>query len=127
MVMKNVKIALTVVAFSFCTLAAASVSDQMRAIGKSIGAAETSQTSEALTPELQKIRAAAEAAMKEALPAKVAGKPDDVVKDYQKGYTLLIEQADQAIGFSKAGKLDEAKALLAKMKDTRNEFHKKYR
>ncbi len=127
MVSKTVKVVLAIAAFSFCTLASASLSEQMRAIGKGIGAAEASTTSEVMTQELQKVKAAIEASTKEALPPKVSGQSAEIIKDYLAGYAQLSAQADQALGLSKANKLNEAKAVLVKMKDTRGEFHKKYR
>ena len=70
---------------------------------------------------LQKVHA------KEQIPPDFKDQPADGPerKAYVEGLDTLIKQIDDTIGLLDAGKLDEAKAALDGMTQTKREYHKK--
>lgn len=112
--------------FTAPVLAANPVKNDMKAMGKSMRAASEAGDAASMKAELTKLREYSVHA-KEQVPPDFKDQPADGPerKAYVEGLDSLIKQIDGAIGLLDAGKLDEAKAALEGMGQTKKEYHKK--
>ena len=98
----------------------------MKGMAKSYKAATKADDAAALKQALTKMREYAVKAQGEVPPDfkdQAADGPER--KAYVEGMTKLIKQIDDAQALLDAGKLEEAKAATAAMKQTRSEYHTK--
>ncbi|ECC1695652.1 cytochrome b562 [Salmonella enterica subsp. salamae] len=108
--------------------AMASLQSDMQILAKNLAVIEKSNDAAELKRALQNMRSATLTAREEiplSLYGKKASSPE--MKDYQQGYDVLISQIDLAVGLVDKGKIAEAKAVAEKLKETRNNWHMKYR
>ena len=112
--------------FTAPVLAANPVKTDMKAMGKSMRAASEAEDAASMKAELTKLRGYA-AHAKTQTPPDFKDQPADGPerKAYTEGMTKLIKQIDDAQALLDAGKLEEAKAATAAMKQTRSEYHTK--
>ena len=98
----------------------------MKGMAKSYKAANQADDAAALKQALTQMREYAVKAQGEVPPDfkdQAADGPER--KAYTEGMTKLIKQIDDAQALLDAGKLDEAKAATAAMKQTKSEYHTK--
>lgn len=102
------------------------VKSDMKAMSKSYKAASKAEDAATLQQELTKLREYAVKAQGE-VPEDFKSEPADGPnrKVYTEGMTKLVKQIDDALALLAAGKLDEAKAATAALKETRKEYHTK--
>ena len=102
------------------------VQTSMRAMGKSLAAAEKADTAAGMQKELSVLRETIVAAQKQ-VPEKLKDQPADNPKRavYIEGMGKLLTETDRALALLKENKLDEAKAVLATIKSLRGEYHQK--
>ena len=102
------------------------VKSDMKAMTKSYKAASKAEDAASLKQELTKLRAYAVKAQGD-VPEDFKNEPADGPnrKVYTEGMTKLVKQIDDALALLAAGKLDEAKAATAALKETRKEYHTK--
>ena len=102
------------------------VKTDMKGMAKSYKAATKADDAATLKQELTKLREYAVKAQGE-VPPDFKDQPADGPerKAYTEGMTKLIKQIDDAQALLDAGKLDEAKAATAAMKQTKSEYHTK--
>lgn len=102
------------------------VKADMKGMAKSYKAATKADDAATLKQELTKLREYAVKAQGE-VPPDFKDQPADGPerKAYTEGMTKLIKQIDDAQALLDAGKLDEAKAATAAMKQTKSEYHTK--
>lgn len=102
------------------------VQTSMRAMGKSLAAAEKADTAAGMQKELSVLRETIVAAQKQ-VPEKLKDQPADNPKRavYTEGMGKLLTETDRALALLKENKLDEAKAVLATIKSLRGEYHQK--
>ncbi len=112
--------------FTAPVLAANPVKTDMKAMGKSMRAASEAEDAASMKAELTKLRGYA-AHAKTQTPPDFKDQPADGPerKAYVEGLETLIKQIDDTIGLLDAGKLDEAKAALEGMAQTKKEYHQK--
>lgn len=129
MLLKPVKVLLVAVSLMTCGMVvAAELEDDMDALAKNYGLFTKAQTADAAIAALEQMHKAATDA-KSGVPVKLEDEPANSpkLKEFQAGIQDLIAEIDKATVLAKAGKLDEAKAEAAKMKETRDVNHKKFR
>ena len=102
------------------------VQTSMRAMGKSLAAAEKADTAAGMQKELTALRETIVAAQKQ-VPEKLKDQPADNPKRvvYAEGMGKLLTETDRALALLKDNKLDEAKAVLATLKSLRGEYRQK--
>ena len=112
--------------FTTPVLAANPVKTDMKAMSQSLRAAAQADDAAAMKASLVKLRdyaAHARDQVPDDLQEQAADSP--ARKTYTEGMNKLLQQIDDAIGQLDAGKLDEAKATLDAIKQTRSEYHGK--
>ena len=112
--------------FAVPVLAANPVKTDMKAMSQSLRAAANADDAAAMKASLTKLREYSVHA-KTQVPPDFKDQPADGPerKAYVEGLDKLIQQIDATIGLLDAGKLDEAKAALDEMAQTKKEYHKK--
>lgn len=112
--------------FTTPVLAANPVKTDMKAMSQSLRAASQADDAASMKAALTKLREYSVHA-KEQIPPDFKDQPADGPerKAYVEGLDTLIKQIDDTIGLLDAGKLDEAKAALDGMGQTKREYHKK--
>lgn len=129
MLLKPVKVLILAASLVACGVAAAAeLEDDMDALAKNYGLFTKAQTAQAAVTALEEMHKAATDA-KSGVPVKLEDEPADSpkLKEFQAGIQSLIVEIDKAKTLAQAGKLEEAKAEAAKMKDIRDVNHKKFR
>lgn len=129
MLLKPIKTLLITVALMSCGMAvAADLEEDMDTLVQNYGLFTKAQTSQAALAALEEMHKAATDA-KKGVPVKLENEPANSpkLKEFQSGIQDLIVEIDKAKALAQAGKLDEAKAHAAKMKDIRDVNHKKFR
>lgn len=114
--------------WSSVTLAAEPLEKSMDAMGKSYRTISKTESLDEFKAALAELRTEAVESRKHT-PPKLAKEPadSDKLKDYHHGIDELISGIDRAQQFADAGDLKQAKAETDKLKDIRNEYHKKYK
>ena len=112
--------------FTAPVLAANPVKTDMKAMSQSLRSASQADDAAGMKAALTKLREYSVHA-KEQIPPDFKDQPADGPerKAYVEGLDTLIKQIDDTIGLLDAGKLDEAKAALDGMTQTKREYHKK--
>ena len=112
--------------FAVPVLAANPVKTDMKAMSQSLRAAANADDAAAMKASLTKLREYATDAKTQVPPDFKDHPPDGPERQaYVEGLDKLIQQIDATIGLLDAGKLDEAKAALDGMAQTKKEYHKK--
>lgn len=127
---KNILTTLAIcsLAIGISSSAFASLNDDMVTLAKNLNIVQKSDNPVEFKAALVNMRAAAQSAQKQ-IPPKLEGKAtdSDEMKDYQHGFSLLVEQLDNTLMLVDEGKLKEAKVVVDELVSTRNIYHKKYR
>lgn len=129
MLLKPVKVLVVAISMMSCGLvAAAELEEDMDSLAQHYGLFQKAQTPQAALTALEEMHKAATDA-KSGIPVKLENEPANSpkLKEFQSGIQDLIASIDQAKVLAQAGKLDEAKAQAAKMKEIRDMNHKKFR
>lgn len=98
----------------------------MKAMGKSLVAAEKADNAASLQKELTALHDAIIIGQKQ-VPEHLKNQAADSAdrKLYVEGMSKLLAETDRALALAKENKLDESKAVLANIKALRGEYHKK--
>lgn len=129
MLLKPIKMLLIAASLmSSGVVVAADLEEDMDTLVQHYGLFTKAQTAQAATAALEEMHKAATDA-KLGVPVKLENEPANSpkLKEFQSGMQDLIVEIDKAKALAQAGKLDEAKAHAAKMKDIRDLNHKKFR
>ncbi|MCD1125939.1 cytochrome b562 [Jinshanibacter sp. LJY008] len=120
-------IGLTVLATS--ALAQANgVDEQMKLIAKNYRTVLNTNSPDEFKQGLAAMKQAAQKAQ-QGTPDKLAGQEKDSasMKDFRHGLDTLIGEIDGATALADSGKFDQAKQAAEQFKQTRDQYHKKYK
>ena len=104
------------------------VEDQMKLIASNYRIVLKTDSPEEFKQGLMAMKQAATLA-EQGVPDKLKGQDKDSasMKDFRHGLTTLIGEIDSAKALADAGQFDQAKQAAEQFKQTRDEYHKKYK